>query len=252
MNPGQLPLTHGALFAGVLGFGLAAQWAGIETVWYSEVSSFCNEHNAINFPAATAYGDIRGLSGLPWCNIISGGFPCQDISGAGKGAGIAGARSGLWSEYCRILGEVRPDYAIIENSPLLTVRGLDIVLSGLAKIGYDAVWDCVRASAYGAPHARERLYLIAYPNSFGRSQIPHWPCSDSSEVFKCQENWCTSRWDTATASGYGAWRIPLAHFRGLDDGISPELVAEEFTAFGNAVVPQIPHEIFEAIKRCYE
>lgn len=246
-------LTHGALFAGLLGFGLAAQWAGIETTWYSEINDFCNEHNAINFPHAIQYGDIRELSGrnMPKVNIISGGFPCQDVSVGGKGEGVSGARSGLWWHQCRLLGEIRPDYAIFENSPLLAVRGLDRVLCGLAEVGYDAVWDCVRASDYGAPHLRERLYLIAYPNKFGLDKVPAWPQRDSETRQKAPGFWQGAGGHTPDRLGHDAWGTAVSEFRRVDDGLSRELVKEEFAAYGNAVVPQIPQEIFEAIKLCY-
>ena len=93
--------------------------------------------------------------------VISGGFPCQDISVAGKGAGLAGARSGLWSEFARIIGELRPRYAFIENSPMLTVRGLDVVLCDLAKMGFDAEWGVLSAADVGANHQRERIWVLA-------------------------------------------------------------------------------------------
>src|SRR5262249_39831862 len=95
-------------------------------------------------------------------DLICGGFPCQDISVAGKGAGIDGERSGLWAEYARIIGEVRPRYAIIENVSALLGRGLQRVLWDLAQIGYDAEWHCIPASAVGAPHRRDRIWIVAY------------------------------------------------------------------------------------------
>ena len=95
--------------------------------------------------------------------IITGGFPCQDISVAGKGAGIEGVRSGLWFEYARLIGEIRPRYAIMENVGALTRRGLDRVLGSLSEIGYDAQWSDIRASDLGAPHRRERIWIVAYP-----------------------------------------------------------------------------------------
>ena len=98
-------------------------------------------------------------------DIITGGFPCQDISYAGKGAGIDGERSGLWSELARIIGEVRPRYAVLENVAALLSRGLDRVAGDLAEIGYDCEWHCIPASYVGAPHRRDRIWIVAYPNS---------------------------------------------------------------------------------------
>ena len=93
--------------------------------------------------------------------IISGGFPCQDISCAGKGAGLSGARSGLWSEMARIIGEVRPRYVFVENSPVLVSRGLEVCLSDLAAMGYDARWGVIGADDAGAPHRRKRIWIVA-------------------------------------------------------------------------------------------
>ena len=98
-------------------------------------------------------------------DIICGGFPCQDISVAGKGAGIEGSRSGLWSEYARIISEVRPRYVIVENVAALLGRGLERVLGDLAALGFDAEWHCIPASAVGAPHRRDRVWIVAYAGS---------------------------------------------------------------------------------------
>lgn len=123
-------LTHGSLFSGVEGFGLGAALAGIKTEWSCEFEDYQTKVIKKNFGNGhTVYGDIRTLENPPFVNIISGGFPCQDISAAGKGAGIKGSRSGLWGQMHRIIGEVRPDYVIIENSPLLRKRGFEYGLS---------------------------------------------------------------------------------------------------------------------------
>jgi DNA (cytosine-5)-methyltransferase 1 len=104
-------------------------------------------------------------------DVLCGGFPCQDLSVAGKGAGLAGARSGLWSEYARLIGELRPRYVLVENVSALLARGLGAVLGELAALGYDAEWDCLPASAFGAPHQRDRLWLVAYPGGDGVRQF---------------------------------------------------------------------------------
>ena len=114
---------------------------------------------------AGADGEARSVPvQVPYVDVLCGGFPCQDISLAGKGAGIDGARSGLWSEYARLIGELRPRYVVVENVSALLGRGLGRVLGDLAEIGYDAEWDCLPASAVGAPHRRDRFWLVAYPN----------------------------------------------------------------------------------------
>lgn len=155
------------LFSGIGGFSLGAYWAGLrfDAHYFSEVDPYAIRVYQQRFPGAVPLGDIRNIRGadLPagdW--IIAGGFPCQDISVAGKGAGLAGSRSGLWYEYARLISELRPRYAIMENVGALTFRGLDAVLGSLAEIGYDAEWQDIRASDVGAPHRRERIWIVAY------------------------------------------------------------------------------------------
>lgn len=118
---------------------------------------------------APIYPDIKELHGKQGdYDIITGGFPCQDISNAGKQAGIQGHRSGLWFEMQRLIREIRPRYVFVENVSALLNRGLPEVLASLAEIGYDAIWTCIRASDVGAPHRRERIFILAYPASNGR------------------------------------------------------------------------------------
>lgn len=115
-------------------------------------------------PRFPIWDDVTTFNGRPWrgqIGLVAGGFPCQDISAAGKGAGIGGERSGLWSEMARIIGEVRPRFAFVENSPLLVSRGLDVVLSDLAEMGYHAAWGIVSAADAGAPHLRKRIWILA-------------------------------------------------------------------------------------------
>ena len=116
-------------------------------------------------PKFPVWDDVRTFDGKPWrghVDLVSGGFPCQDISIAGKGDGLDGERSGLWSEMARIIGEVQPRFAFVENSPMLTSRGLDRVLGDLSTMGYDAVWGVVGADDAGAPHRRERIWILAH------------------------------------------------------------------------------------------
>lgn len=166
-------MTHGALFAGLNIFGLAFRQLGVKTLWSSENDQFCVDLLKKNFPETLQYGDIRTIDSLPYVDIISGGFPCQDISGAGPKYGIRGSRSSLWFEMSRISCQTRPRYIIVENSPMLVKRGLEYVLYDLAQIGYDAEWCCLRASDFGYPHRRERLFLVAYPDSFRRITQAH-------------------------------------------------------------------------------
>lgn len=115
-------------------------------------------------PKFPVWDDVRTFDGIPWrgsVDIVTGGFPCQDISVAGKGDGLDGERSGLWTEMARIIGEVQPRFAFVENSPMLTSRGLDRVLGELSTLGYDAEWGVVGADDAGAPHRRERIWILA-------------------------------------------------------------------------------------------
>ena len=162
----SVSLTHGSLFAGIGGFDLGFQRAGIKTVWQVEIDAYCRAVLASHFPDAQRFDDVRTVGGhnLPRVDILSGGFPCQDISNAGKRAGIDGERSGLWSEYARIIRELRPRYVVVENVAALLGRGMGRVLGDLAACGYDAEWQSIRASDVGAPHRRERIWIVAYPN----------------------------------------------------------------------------------------
>ena len=174
------------LFSGIGGFSLGLERAGMRTVGFCEIDPFCRRVLAKHWPGVPCYGDVRGLtakrlaanaaSGDIAIDVICGGFPCQDISFAGNGAGIEGDRSGLWKEYARIIGEVRPRFVIVENVTALLSRGLGVVLGDLASLGYDAEWQDVSAEDIGAPHPRSRLWIVAYPSSAGLEGL-----------------WCTSR-----------------------------------------------------------
>ena len=159
-----------ALFAGAGGGILGGELLGWRTVCGVEIIPFCarrlmQRQNEGHLPPFPIWDDVCTFDGRPWCGIVdvvSGGFPCQDISSAGKGAGVeAGARSGLWKEFIRIIGDVRPSFALIENSPRLVDKGLDIVLDDLAVCGYDAEWTVLGAGDCGASHERERIWILA-------------------------------------------------------------------------------------------
>jgi DNA (cytosine-5)-methyltransferase 1 len=182
-------LTHGSLFAGIGGFDLGFERAGIKTIWQVEIDDYCRRVLARHFPSAKRYTDIRecGSHNLEPVDILSGGFPCQDISHAGKRTGIEGERSGLWSEYARIIRELRPHYVVVENVAALLGRGMERVLGDLAEIGYDAEWQSIRASDVGAPHIRERIWIVAYPSSERRQQISRNAYANESE----DERWPT-------------------------------------------------------------
>ena len=190
------------LFSGIGGFSLGLERAGMHTVAFCECDPYCCAVLAKHWPDVPIFTDVRELSaetlGITKGNgrgagraggsdptsarqqqperalqidVICGGFPCQDISVAGKGAGIDGKRSGLWSEYARIISQVRPSFAIVENVSALLGRGVGKVLGDLAALGFDAEWHCIPASAVGAPHRRDRVWIVAYANGSERRSV---------------------------------------------------------------------------------
>ena len=158
------------LFSGIGGFSLGLERAGMQTIAFCEVDPACRQVLKKHWPNVPIFEDVKTLTAkdiYDTVDVICGGFPCQDISLAGRGAGLAGERSGLWYEYHRLIEEIRPRYVIIENVAALRSRGLDAVLSSLAEIGYDAQWHCIPASALGAPHQRDRTWVVAYAERDG-------------------------------------------------------------------------------------
>lgn len=159
-----MTLTFGSLFAGIGGMDLGLERAGMQCRWQVEIDDYATKVLAKHWPTVPRFRDVRdvGAGCLERVDLIAGGFPCQDISVAGKGAGIAGKRSWLWAEYARIIGELRPRFVLVENVPALRSRGLGRVLGDLASLGYDTEWDCIPAAAVGAPHLRDRIWIVAY------------------------------------------------------------------------------------------
>jgi len=175
------------LFSGIGGFSLGLERAGMQTVAFCEIEPFPRAVLRKHWPNVPCYKDIRTLTaerlasdGIA-ADVICGGFPCQDISVAGKGAGIEGERSGLWSEYARLIGELRPRYVIVENVAALLGRGISRVLGDLSEIGYDAEWQVISAADVGAPHRRERVWIVAYPRHAGI-------CERGQHSDACQES----------------------------------------------------------------
>lgn len=153
-----------SLFAGIGGLELGLERAGVgNTRWQVELEPFNRKVLAAHWPDAQRFADVRDVSAadFPGCEVICGGFPCQDISSAGKGEGIDGQRSGLWREFARLIGEIRPRIVVVENVPDLAFRGLGRVLGDLCALGYDAEWEIVSAQDAGAPHLRKRLFILA-------------------------------------------------------------------------------------------
>jgi DNA (cytosine-5)-methyltransferase 1 len=230
-------LTHGSLFSGIGGFDLGFERAGIKTVWQVEIDGYCRRVLAKHFPKAKRFEDITQCFGqharfedsrkdyLPYVDILSGGFPCQDISNAGKRAGIDGERSGLWSEYARIIREIRPRFVVVENVAALLGRGMGRVLGDLAAIGYDAEWDCISAAAVGAPHLRERIWIVAHDV---RSRLEG---DGPPTIFTAPFPFQSIRWVGLSESSTLRKRNAVPNF------------VDRIRGLGNAVIPQIAEYI---------
>lgn len=256
------------LFSGIGGFSLGLERAGFKTVAFCEIEPFCRKVLKKHWPDVPIYEDVRELNANMLKNdgiavdVICGGFPCQDISNAGAKAGIDGKRSGLWSEYARLIGELQPRYVIVENVAALLHRGMGRVLGDLAKIGYDAEWHCIPACYVGAPHERDRLWIVAYPNSYSESDSAinagEVPKSDMAHSIGIRlqgprlsiypSNQAKGGKRQATDAFHGGigeiWKVEPAICR-VADGV-PHRV-DRLSALGNAVVPQIPEIIGRAI-----
>jgi DNA (cytosine-5)-methyltransferase 1 len=244
------------LFSGIGGFSLGLErTGGFETVAFCEIEPFPRRVLAKHWPNVPIYEDVRDLTAERLSadgigvDVICGGFPCQDISSAGAKAGITGARSGLWFEYARLIGELRPAYVIVENVGALLARGLDAVLGELAALGYDAEWHCVPASAIGAPHQRDRLWLVGYPNDQGQSAFA---VHDETSRLPGLVADASSQQDSGIQFPRLAPDLGASHWWAAEPEVDRVAYGVPFgvdrlRALGNAVVPQIPEMIGRAI-----
>jgi DNA (cytosine-5)-methyltransferase 1 len=216
-----------ALFAGAGGGILGGHLLGWRTVCAVEwepypASVLVARQNDGHLPPFPIWDDVQTFDGRAWrgiVDVVSGGFPCQDISAAGKGAGIDGERSGMWHHMARIVDEVRPQYVFVENSPMLTTRGLGRVLGDLAAMGFDARWGVLGASDVGAKHKRDRIWIVAHTNNTKRRR-------------KLRGFWglqkCNQEWDTHTTFNQPE---PIR----MVDGVANRV--DRLKAIGNGQVP---------------
>jgi len=238
------------LFSGIGGFSLGLERAGMTTVAFCEKEAFQRSVLKHHWPDVPCYDDICTLTqnrlvedGIKEIDLICGGFPCQDISLAGKGEGVNGKRSGLWSEYKRIINEVGPRWVIIENVPALRSRGLVTVLQNLSEVGYDAEWHCITASHFGAPHRRDRIFIIAYPNGTyvergclsGRIHKKH-PNPDG-----CSD---TVRWENSQ------FRVSKPGMDRVVNGVPNQM--DRLKSLGNSIVPKVAESIGEFLMKEYK
>lgn len=163
-------LTFGSLFSGIGGLDLGLERAGMQCAWQVEIDDYATKVLHKHWPDVTRFRDVQkcGKHNLSRVDCIAGGFPCQDISDAGKQVGIDGERSGLWAHFYRIICELRPRYVVVENVAALLHRGMGRVLGDLAAGGYDAEWQIISAESVGAPHLRERVFIVAHTQTVGR------------------------------------------------------------------------------------
>jgi DNA (cytosine-5)-methyltransferase 1 len=263
-----MSLTVGSLFSGIGGIDLGLQRAGMEIRWQVEIDEWCRRVLTKHWPTVPKYGDITTLTGeeLAPVDLICGGFPCQPVSVAGRRLGDADDRW-LWPEFIRVVRLVRPTWVLVENVPGLrsaaSGRLFGGILADLAACGFDAEWDCIPASAVGAHHQRDRLWIVAHTNG-GRSTIGDSISGDgrtlppqTSQRIVCGGN---VRSDVADADerrrhgrtgqfGQGRWREPAdcgwwepeSPFRGVVDGV-PRRV-DRLRGLGNSVVPQVVEHV---------
>ena len=255
----------GSLFAGIGGFELGLERAipGAKTIWQVEQNPFCQKVLAKHWPDAKIYNDVRNITKdtVEPVDILCGGFPCQDISLAGKGRGLHGEKSGLWWEMLRIISELRPRIIVLENVAAITIRGGREVVGSLAEIGYCTEWTVISARDFGAPHLRRRWFAVAYSDSIRSRQTRHRELdSTRREGSQIQRRRSQKSADSNSASCKGGgisvgvqqkdsdsdlsfskeryWRqaSSVSALCGVDDGIPDRL--DRLRALGNAIVPQ--------------
>lgn len=238
------------LFSGIGGFSLGLErTGGFETVAFCEIEEFPRKVLAKHWPEVPIYHDVRELTGeqVGPVDVICGGFPCQDISTSGTGKGLDGERSGLWREFARLIGQVRPTFVIVENSPNLVTGGngrwMGRVLSDLSAIRYDAEWHVVPLSDTGAPHRRERVWIIAYAagvRQSGQGQLLN-EISAAPDAYREADRFVDAFRQNA---------LPFVCRR--HDGVSARLAEPRLKAFGNAVGPVMAENLGRAILEAAE
>lgn len=237
------------LFSGIGGFSLGLErTGGFSTVAFCEIDPFCRRVLAKHWPEVSRYEDVRTLTAVTLArdgitvDAICGGFPCQDVSLTGTLRGLDGERSGLWREYARLVGELRPRFVIVENVAALLGNGMGRVLGDLAAVGYDAEWHCVPASYVGAPHVRDRVWIVAH--AAGERMGSGWAKAIGTGAPLAMSEGGNGAL-SSRLSWRRDWRDVSRDLHRMGDGF-PDAV-HRGKALGNAVVPQIPELIGRAI-----
>lgn len=236
-------MTMVELFSGIGGWSQAAKMAGgITPIWHSEIEKKKIQIYELRHPGIPNYGDIRTITNPPGADIITVSFPCTGISSAGKGQGLEDANSRLWFEAWRIIRDGRFGYIVIENGPILTIRGLNVILAQLASIGYDAEWTCLQGTQFGIQQRRKRIYLIAYPSK-GRQP--------GEQLQKTIFRQIKTGVGIHPLSVYPGWRerrdIPEPRTYGSTNDIPGGV--HRLVGTGDAIIPLIGCYILECIKR---
>lgn len=223
-------MTFGSLFTGIGGMDLGLERAGMECKWQVEIEPSAVRLLEERWPNVRKYGDITTVESaeLEPVDLLAGGFPCQDVSFAGLGAGLSGARSGLWFHMLRIVRDLRPKYVLVENVSALFIRGFGRVLADLAEVGYSAEWDSLQAGYFGAPHERERVFILAYPNK------EHGEAGLGPESNRPRPIFAGS-----DCESFPIWLQAANQFIGMDDGVPAKVYQACVSGIGNAVVPQV-------------
>lgn len=235
-------MIYGSLFSGIGGFDLGLDRAGMQCAWQVEIDDFATMVLEKHWPGVPKFRDIRncGAHNLTPVDVVCGGFPCQGISAANpKGLGLRDERSGLWSEYARIICEIKPRWVVVENVVrLLSInngRDFGTVLADLAANGYDAEWDCVPAYYGGSPQLRDRIFLVAYNDLSWRQG--HRRGNGIRRRF-----WGQGKVETIGRTGIvpeNVVAITKSRMGGVVNGIPRRVDADRLFGIGNAVVPQI-------------
>ena len=234
------------LFSGFGMFSLGLHRAGgFETVAFCEISEYPRKVLNARYPGVKIYEDVCTLTPERLAadgiapNVICGGFPCQDLSLAGKGEGLDGKRSGLYREVIRLARDIRPKFILLENVAALLDRGLGVVLGDLASLGYDAEWHCIPASYVGALHRRDRVWMVAHPNVIGQQGGCSEPIFRQSDL-QSQSSRSIEGWP-------GRQNLPTPRVCGTDDG--PANLMERIHGLGNGLHPDIAERIGRAVMR---
>lgn len=245
-----MPYTVGSLFSGIGGLEIGLERVGLVVKWQVERDPYCLGVLKKHWPEVPKYTDVCSLDAtkIEKVDVLCGGFPCQPVSNAGK-QHVENDERWLWPEFYRIIQQQTPRIVLIENVQALRGKGLHFVLTDLARAGYDAEWDCIPASRFGAPHRRNRIFIVAYPHS-GLMEDGHRVCKVLGK-----KEWKARVGEFGGISGAKAWREAITQFCRDDDGLPSGVVRASalkhrrfrIKAVGNAVVPVVAEWLGEQI-----